>query len=77
MIFFSISYSLLYHVYLPYDLFLNESVYITINNFLLLAMINITIIWRVGWKIAALIDKWTVAVSKKRMLQHIMDAITR
>ena len=53
MIFFSVSYSLLYHLYLPYDLFLNESELITINNFLLLAMVNVLTISRAGWKIAA------------------------
>ena len=39
---FSLSYSLMYHQYLSYDLFLNESVFITISYFLfLLAMVNI------------------------------------
>ena len=51
--FFSISHSLLYHLSLPYDLFLNESVFITINNFLLLAMVNILTISRAEWEIAA------------------------
>ena len=59
MIFFSISYSLLYHLYLPYDLFLNKSAFITINNFLLLAMVNILTILPSLWKIAASFDKWT------------------
>ena len=43
------SHSLLYHLYLPYDLFLNESVFITIKNFLLFAMINILTISRAEW----------------------------
>ena len=42
----NISYFLLYHLYLPYDLFLNESVFITINNFLLLSMANMLTISR-------------------------------
>ena len=53
VIFFSINHSLLYHPYLPYHLFLNESVFITINNFLLLAMVNLLTVSRAGWKIAA------------------------
>ena len=53
VIFFSISYFLMYHLYLPYDLFHNESVFITINNFLLLPMVNILTISRAGWKVAA------------------------
>ena len=53
VIFFSISHSLQYHICLPYDLFLNESVFITINKFLLLAMVKILTISRAGWKIAA------------------------
>ena len=53
MIFFSISHCLQYHLYLPYDLFLNESVFNTINNLLLLAMVNIITISRAGWKNAA------------------------
>ena len=46
------SYSLLHHLYLPYDLFLNESVFITIILFLLLAIVNILTILLAGWKIA-------------------------
>ena len=46
--FFSIIHSLLDHLYLP----INESVFITISNFLLLAMINILTISGAGWKIA-------------------------
>ena len=61
--FFSISHSLLYHLYLPYDLFLNESVFVTIKNFLLFAMINILTISRAEWTIAVLINKWTITVS--------------
>ena len=48
VIFFSIGHSLLYHLYL-----LNESWFITINNFLLLATGNILTVSRAGWKIAA------------------------
>ena len=40
-------------IYLPYDIILNESVFITINNFLLLAMVNTLIISRAECKIAA------------------------
>ena len=53
VIFFSMSYSLLHHLYLPYDLFLNESVFITIIIFLLLAKVVILTILLAGWKIAA------------------------
>ena len=53
VIFFSISHSLLYHVYLPYDLFLNESVFVTVSSFLLLSMVNLLTISRARWKIAA------------------------
>ena len=42
---------------------IHESVFITISNFLLLAMINVLTISRAGWKIAAWIDKWTIAVN--------------
>ena len=56
VIFFSISHSLLYHVYLPYDLFLNESVFVTVSSFLLLSMVNLLTISRARWKIAACID---------------------
>ena len=42
-----------YDLWLPYDLFLNESVFIAINNLLLLAMVNIFTISGAGWKIAA------------------------
>ena len=77
VIFFSINYALLYNIHLPYDLFLNQSVFFAINNFLLLAMINILIISRAEWKIAAWIDKWTIAVSViEQILQHIMESIT-
>ena len=41
------------HLYLPYDLSLNESVFIFANNFLLLAIVNILIISRAEWKTAA------------------------
>ena len=40
IIFFSISYSLLHHLYLPFDLFLKESIFFTTKNFLLLDLIN-------------------------------------
>ena len=84
-IFFSISYSSLYHLYLPYDLFLNESVFITINYFLLLAMVNILTILRAGWKITTWIDKYkynkydelTITVSiNEWILQLMVDTIT-
>ena len=40
-------------------------------------MVNILIISRVGWKIAALIDKLTIAVTIiEQILQHVMDTIT-
>ena len=53
----SISHSLLYHLYMPYDLFLNESVFITASNFLLLAIVDFTdlAISRVGWEIKLLL----------------------
>ena len=70
---FFISHSLLHHLYLPYDLFLNESVFIAINNFLLLAMVNILTISRAGCKIAAWIDKRTIAASiNEKILQNMM-----
>ena len=77
VIFFIISHSLQYHLYLPYDLFLNESMLITFNNFLLLTMVNVLIIWRTGWKIAAEIEKWIIAVSiNKQMVQNMMEDTT-
>ena len=78
-IFFSIisSFTVIYHLYLPYDLFFNESVFITINYFLLFAMVNILAISRAGWKMTACIDKWTLAVSiNKYILQQMTDTIT-
>ena len=41
VMFFKINCFLLHHLYLLYGLLLNESVFITINSFLLLAMVNI------------------------------------
>ena len=73
VIFFSISYSLLHHLYSPCNLFLNKSVFITIKKFLLLPMVYWLTILRAGWKIAAWIDKWTIAVSKNE--QILMDNI--
>ena len=65
------------YIYLQYNLFLNESVCNTVNNFLLFAMINILIVSRAKWKIAALTDKRAFAVSiTEQILQHIMDNIT-
>ena len=58
----------MYSLYLPYDLFLNESVFITINNFLLLAVVNILTLSRAGWKIAV--------STNEQILQHIVDNIT-
>ena len=43
---FSIRHSSLHHLYLPYDLFLNELVSIATNYFSLLAMVNILTISR-------------------------------
>ena len=42
---------------MPYDLFLNESVFITASNFLLLAIVDFTdlAISRVGWEIKLLL----------------------
>ena len=75
--FFNISYSWLHHLYLPYSLSLNESVFITINIFLLFAIVNILTILLVGWKIAALVDEWAVAISiNGQILQHMMDSTT-
>ena len=77
MIFFSISYSLLHHLYVPYDLFFNESVFITINNFLLLTVVNILTILHARSKIAAWIDKWAIAVSvDEQIIQPMMNSIT-
>ena len=74
VIFFSMNYALLYSICLPCDLMLNESGFITISNFSL--MVNILIISRADWKIAAWIDKWTIAVSViEQILQHLMDSI--
>ena len=58
----------MYSLYLPYYLFLNESVFITINNFLLLAVVNILTLSRAGWKIAV--------STNEQILQHIVDNIT-
>ena len=56
-------------------LFLNESVFITINNFLLLPIVNILTILLVEWEIAGLVDKWTVCISiNEQILQHMMDS---
>ena len=75
--FFNISYSLLYHLYFPYYLFLNESVFITINIFLLFPIVNILTILLVEQKIVALVDKWGVSISiNEQILQHMMDSTT-
>ena len=58
----------MYSLYLPYYLFLNESVFITINNFLLLAVVNILTLSRAGWKIPV--------STNEQILQHIVDNIT-
>ena len=58
----------MYSLYFPYDLFLNESVFITINNFLQLAVVNILTRSRAGWKIAV--------STNEQILQHIVDNIT-
>ena len=51
--------------------------FITINNFLLLAMVNILTISRAGWKIAAGIEKSTTVVSiNEQILQNMMDSTT-
>ena len=47
------NYALLYSICLPCDLILNESGFITISNSSLLAMVDILIISRADWKIAA------------------------
>ena len=60
-----------------YELFLSESVFITMNIFLLLAIVNILTILLAGWKIAASVDKWTIAISiNEQILQHMVDSIT-
>ena len=67
----------IYQVISPYDLFLNESVFITSNSFLLLAMVNILTISRAGWKIAVWINKWTIdARINEQILQNMMDSAT-
>ena len=67
----------IYQVISPYDLFLNESVFITSNSFLLLAMVNILTISRAGWKIAVWINKWTIDASiNEQILQNMMDSAT-
>ena len=77
VIFFSIRHSLLYHLYLRYDLFLNESMFITVSNFLLLAMVNLLTISRAGWKIAAWIDQWTIAISiNEQILRNMIGSAT-
>ena len=54
---------------------INESVFITINNFLLIVMINILTIPRAGWKIATWINKWTTSASiNEQMMQNMMDS---
>ena len=51
--------------------------FITISNFLLLAMVNILTISRAGWKIAAWIEKSTTVVSiNEQILQNMMDSTT-
>ena len=56
-------------------LFLIESVFITINNFLLLPIVNILTILLVEWEIAGLVDKWTVCIRiNEEILQHMMDS---
>ena len=63
--------------YLLYRLFLNKSVFSTFNNFLLLTVVIILTISRVGLKIVAWIDKWTIAESMhEQILQHMMISIT-
>ena len=60
-----------------YELFLSESVFITMNIFLLLAIVNILTILLAGRKIAASVDKWTIAISiNEQILQHMVDSIT-
>ena len=52
-------------------------VFITINYFLLSAIVNVLTISRAGLMIAAWIDKCAVAVSiTESILQHMMDSIT-
>ena len=47
--------------------------FITINNFLLLAMVNILIISRAEWKITASIDKWKMTESViEQILQQMI-----
>ena len=56
-------------------LFLIASVFITINNFLLLPIVNILTILLVEWEIAGLVDKWTVCICiNEEILQHMMDS---
>ena len=56
-------------------LILNESVFITINIFLLLYIVNILTILLVEWWIAGLVDKWTVGISiNEQILQRMMDS---
>ena len=62
-------------LYLPFYLFLNESVFTTINIFLLLPIVNILTILLLEWEIAGLVDKWTVGISiNEQILQHMMDS---
>ena len=62
-------------LYLPFYLFLNESVFTTINIFLLLPIVNILTILLLEWEIAGLVDKWTVGISiNEQILQRMMDS---
>ena len=56
-------------------MFFNESVFITINIFLLLPIVNILTILLVEWEIAGLVDEWAVGISiNEQILQHMMDS---
>ena len=47
--------------------------FITVSNFLLLAMVNLLTILRARWKISAWIDKWTIAISiNEQILQNMI-----
>ena len=48
------------------------------EHFLLLAVVNKLTNLLAGWKIAASVDKWTIAFSiNEQILQHKVDSITR
>ena len=41
-------------------------------------MVNVLVIYRAEWKIAAWIDKWTTTVSViEQILQHLMDTVNQ